>query len=90
MIRATIDYFIAWNFVRWIRFILGGSLLFQSFSNKDSVSGILGAFLLFQALSNTGCCGSGNCSVPMTRTDSKSEEIIEYTEIREKRVESRE
>ncbi len=64
-----------WNLMRWLRLLFGLYLGYQAFVLKDSMSGFLGAFLLIQAITNTGCCGSGGCSVPAVKNkDIKSEE----------------
>lgn len=73
-----------WNFMRWVRLALGIVAGVQAFEFHDTLLGFLSAFLLFQSLTNTGCCGAGSCSVPMSGKKSKKIEEIEFEEVTEK------
>lgn len=53
-----------WNFMRWLRLGLGVLIAVQAYQMNDTLSGLLAGFFIFQAVSNTGCCGSGGCSIP--------------------------
>ncbi len=55
--------FTGWNYMRWIRLILGILIAIQAIVQKDVLSGLLATFLLFQAGTNTGCCGDASCTV---------------------------
>ena len=80
MIKNLTQSLSEWNFMRWLRLGLGGFILVQAFLHHDSISGIFGAFFIFQALTNTGCCGSGGCAVPESK--SKSEKDITFEEVK--------
>lgn len=52
-----------WSFMRIIRFALGGYMIADGILRMDILAGGLGAILLYQGVMNTGCCGSGGCSI---------------------------
>lgn len=72
-----------WNFMRWLRLILGLYMGVQAIMLHDAFSGVFSAFFLFQSLTNTGCCGAGGCAVPMSssRKMNKTEET-EFEEVK--------
>lgn len=70
-----------WNFMRWVRLALGIVAGIQAIEFHDTLLGFLSVFLLFQSLTNTGCCGSGGCAVPRSKTIEKDQEI-EFEEIK--------
>lgn len=70
-----------WNFIRLIRLVFGVALLLQSFYEKSAFAGFLGGLFVFQSLTNTGCCGSGSCSIPVTKKNDDVDDI-EYQEIK--------
>ena len=63
-----------WNWMRWLRLSAGLFILFQAYFSKDNFSAFLGSILLLQAITNTGCCGSGGCSVNQTKITDENEE----------------
>ncbi len=71
-----------WNFMRWLRLALGIVAGIQAIELHDTLLGLLSVFLLFQSLTNTGCCGSGYCSVPRSKTNSQNIQETEYEEIK--------
>jgi hypothetical protein len=74
--------FTGWNFMRWLRLIIGIIFAVQGIQLHDSITGFIGAFFLFQAITNTGCCGVGGCSVPgKKRTDTLTEDA-QYEEVK--------
>lgn len=81
-IRKTL--FTGWNFMRWLRFGLGGFLAIQAVQTQDGILGFLATFLLFQSITNTGCCASSACSVPITKNKNETIEDIEFEEIKSK------
>jgi uncharacterized membrane protein HdeD (DUF308 family) len=54
----------SWNFMRWLRLAVGVLIGIQAIRTSDVFSGIIAIFFLFQAITNTGCCGSGGCTIP--------------------------
>ena len=80
----SITFFQDWGVMRWLRLLLGLYLAYQAFMLKDSFSGFLSAFLLLQAITNTGCCGTGGCSVPNQKYNEDKSENIEYEIIKPK------
>ena len=74
--------FTGWNFMRWLRLILGIIIAAQGIKLHDAVSGFIGEFFLFQALSNTGCCGMGACSVPLNTRKTDAAEDTAFEEIK--------
>jgi hypothetical protein len=55
--------FTGWNFMRWIRLAFGIFFAVQTFQTHDTLVSFVAAFFLFTALTNTGCCGSGGCTL---------------------------
>lgn len=56
-----------WDLMRVLRLVIGAVLIIQAIYMRDWMPGLIGAFFFYQAVSNTGCCGSGSCSVPRRR-----------------------
>ncbi|MGN6601332.1 MAG: hypothetical protein ACTHK8_02720 [Ginsengibacter sp.] len=79
-IRETL--FSNWNFMRWLRLVLGIIAGIQAIQFHDTLLGFLSAFLLFQSLTNTGCCGAGGCSVPRQRQEPTKTEDTTYEEVK--------
>ncbi len=52
-----------WSFMRVIRLALGGYMIADGILRMDVLAGGLGTLLLYQGIMNTGCCGSGGCSI---------------------------
>ena len=74
--------FTDWNFMRWLRLILGIIITEQGIQVRDSIIGLIGGFFLLQALANMSC-GIGGFSVPGNRKKiSSSTEDAEYEEIK--------
>jgi len=80
----SLPYIGNWGIMRWLRLLLGLYLGYQAFILNDSFSGFLSAFLLLQAITNTGCCGSGGCSVPNQKYHEGKSENIEFETIKPK------
>ena len=79
-IKATL--FSNWHFMRLLRLGLGVFIAIQAYKMHDSFSGVIAAFFLFQAITNTGCCGSGGCSVPTPKSNSDKIEDVEFEEVK--------
>ena len=56
--------FTGWNFMRWVRLVLGGVFAYQAVIMHDSLYGLFAGLFLFQAFFNVGCCGSQGCASP--------------------------
>lgn len=52
-----------WNWVCWLRLLMGVYLLAVGFVDTDYFPAGLGGVLIFMALTNTGCSG-GSCALP--------------------------
>ena len=73
-----------WNFMRWLRLILGIYIGFNAIVMHDALSGLIAGFLLFQVVTNTGCCGiSNSCPAPTNHKPNNSEEVT-FKEIKTK------
>lgn len=71
-----------WNWMRWLRLILGIALIVSLIKNADKLAGLFGFIFLYQALFNVGC-GAGNCTVPSKNSKpSKNTVEIEFEEIK--------
>ncbi len=71
-----------WNWMRWLRLIIGIALIVSLIKNADKLAGLFGLIFLYQALFNAGC-GVGNCAVPKTNSKTnKHTEEIEFEEIK--------
>ena len=82
MNALTQTLFTGWNFMRWLRLVLGIYIAVQAFTTHDSMLGFFSAFFLFQALSNTGCCGVQGCAVPLSKKEITKTEEVEFEEIK--------
>jgi hypothetical protein len=51
----------------------------QGIIQKEGLILLAGSWILFGALFNKGCCGSGGCSVPMSKENPSKE--VEYEEV---------
>jgi len=71
-----------WNFMRWLRLILGGFMAVQALILHDTFSGVFAAFFLFPAFTNTGCCGVGGCAVPASKNKATQNEEKSFEEIK--------
>jgi hypothetical protein len=70
---------IGWNVFRIIRLLIGMVALVQGIIQKEGLILLAGSWILFGALFNKGCCGSGGCSVPMSKENPGKE--VEYEEV---------
>ncbi len=73
-----------WNFMRWMRLILGVVIAIQAIQMHDSLAGFIAAFFLFQVATNTGCCGASGCAVPTTKSKTNNIEDVEFEEVKSK------
>jgi hypothetical protein len=68
--------------MRWLRLALGVFIMVQAIQRHDGFAGAIAIFLLFQAITNTGCCGSGGCSVPLNKQASNQTDDAQYEEVK--------
>lgn len=69
-----------WNFMRWLRLIMGIYIIITSITGKNYVFAVIGGLFVFQAITNTGCAACA--SVPVSNLDQKDTETIEFEEIK--------
>ena len=55
-----------WNFIRFIRLVLGLGILIQGILYKDPLRIILGLLFGGMAVANIGCLGNSGCSINLT------------------------
>lgn len=72
--------FYNWNFMRFIRLVLGIFIIVQAVIAKDIPIGLLGILFTAMPLLNIGCCGAGGCSVP-TKKSTENIKEVSYEEI---------
>lgn len=74
-----------WHFVRIFRTGIGLMMAIMAIQNKDWAIGLFGIFFLYQGVTDTGCCGSGACYNPPTRSNinpgPEHVETVDYEEI---------
>ncbi|MDI1354257.1 MAG: hypothetical protein PSX36_05045 [bacterium] len=70
-----------WNFMRWLRLVLGVYVGVQAILMRDPLSGLISVFFLYQSLTNTGCCGVNSCETP-TRHPAQEPEVVKFEEIK--------
>ncbi|MCU0356917.1 MAG: hypothetical protein MUE95_05005 [Cyclobacteriaceae bacterium] len=71
-----------WNFMRWLRLILGIYVSVQAIQHRDALAGLIAVFFLYQAFTNTGCFGAASCAVPSKPAQGKQPEDITYEEVK--------
>lgn len=79
--------FTGWNFMRALRVVLGGVILYQSILAHDSMYGFAGALFMLTGIFNVGCCGAGGCSTgfpTQQKTTTQAIEEVDYEEIKSK------
>lgn len=69
-----------WNFLRFIRLVMGVVITVQAILMKEIMVGVAGLLLTCMAVFNIGCCGAGGCNVP-TRKTSQTTKEISYEEV---------
>lgn len=71
-----IPFFNNWTWTRWLRFIIGLTILVIALLKHDWVPGIFGFFFIYQSVMNIGCMGN-TCSVPVKHKPLSTEIIYE-------------
>ncbi len=70
-----------WNLVRVLRLVMGIFLVIEAIKSGMWILVAVGAVFVVMPLLNTGCCATGNCSVP-TRNSKNTDDEAEYEEIK--------
>jgi hypothetical protein len=65
-----------WNFIRFVRLVMGVAIIIQAVVVKDVLFSIVGLLLTSMTVFNIGCCGAGACYTPVKRNTEPSKEII--------------
>lgn len=74
-----------WDFLRWLRLVMGLILIPSGISSHDYFASAFGLFFMGQAVFNIGCCSSGTCYAERTnKTDDKTIEDVRFEEIKTK------
>ncbi len=60
-----------WDFMRFVRLILGLVIGINGIYSKDYVLLMFSAFFLFQAILNISCCGAQGCGTSNDKTQKK-------------------
>jgi hypothetical protein len=68
--------------MRGLRLTLGIIFLIQAFQIQDYMVGAFALFFLFQAISNTGCCGTGRCTIPTNKGNEIDIVDVDFEEIK--------
>ena len=69
-----------WNFMRFIRLVLGIAIIVQSVIAKDWTMGIIGVLFTSMPVFNVGCCGSNGCATPVKNNKEQTKDIS-YEEV---------
>ncbi|SDG35653.1 hypothetical protein [Epilithonimonas hungarica] len=70
-----------WNFVRLLRLAMGIFLVVEAVKSGMWILVAVGAVFVAMPLLNIGCCTTGNCSVPISKSKNTNDEV-EYEEIK--------
>ncbi len=70
-----------WNFMRFIRLVLGVAIIVQSVLVKDWTMGILGVLFISMPVFNIGCCSVGGCAIPVNKKNTEAVKDISYEEV---------
>lgn len=57
-----------WNFIRFLRLVLGLGVVIQAVVSKNWGVGLLGLYFTILPLFNIGCCGAGGCYTPLNQS----------------------
>lgn len=69
-----------WNFMRFLRLGLGIAIIVQSVMAGNWAMGIVGLLFTAMPVFNMGCCGTGGCNAPKTKTTETTKDI-NYEEV---------
>jgi hypothetical protein len=69
-----------WNFIRFLRFVLGIAIIIQSALTGNWTMGFIGVLFTAMPVFNIGCCGPAGCAVP-DKKYSETKKQISYEEV---------
>ncbi len=69
-----------WNFMRFLRLILGIAIIVQSAMSGDWTMGIVGLLFTAMPVFNIGCCGTAGCTSPAKKTYETKNDVT-YEEV---------
>lgn len=72
--------FTNWNFMRFLRLVLGIAIIVQSIIVKDWAMGLLGLAFTAMPVFNVGCCGVNSCATPVKKSTENTKDIT-YEEV---------
>jgi hypothetical protein len=78
IMKQTILY--NWNFIRWVRLVMGIVIAVQAVAVKDMMFSIVGVAIAGMAVFNIGCCSAGNCYTAVKNNTEPGKEIV-YEEV---------
>lgn len=75
------NYLKKWDFMRFLRLILGIFIITQGMQTKEWLFVAAGGMFALMAILNIGCCGASGCNTPV-RNSNKKVEDISYEEVK--------
>ena len=69
-----------WNFMRFLRLVLGIFIIVQSVIVKDWAMGLLGLAFTAMPVFNIGCCGVNGCATPVKKSTETTKDVT-YEEV---------
>lgn len=75
--------FSGWNFMRFLRLIIGVSVIVQGLIIKDWMFVTLGTLFSLMPILNVGCCGTSYCNTTLNNTNKNTDEVT-FEEIKNK------
>lgn len=69
-----------WNFMRFLRLVLGIAIIVQSVIVKDWAMGLLGLAFTAMPVFNIGCCGANGCATPLKKRTDNTKDVT-YEEV---------
>ena len=69
-----------WNFMRFLRLVLGMAIIVQSTLESNWAMAILGLLFTAMPVFNIGCCGTAGCATPVKKS-SETTKDIRYEEV---------
>ncbi len=69
-----------WNFMRFLRLVLGIAIIVQSVIVKDWAMGLLGLAFTAMPVFNIGCCSVNGCATPVKKSIENTKDFT-YEEV---------
>jgi hypothetical protein len=70
-----------WNFMRFLRLVLGVIIIIQAVIAKEWAIVVLGVAFTAMPIFNVGCCGAGGCAPNSTNKSPENTKDITYEEV---------